>query len=55
MSETIHLCICKMGVSVINLFFINCSKDKLMHMTLVQFTLYKQELVCGLEMDVAAF
>lgn len=31
------------------------SKDKLMPVTLVQFALCKQELGCGLEMDVAAF
>lgn len=39
-------CVCKMGVSVINLFFSNWSKDKLMHGTLVLFVLCKQELIC---------
>lgn len=54
MSETIHWCVCKMGVSVINLFFSSCPQDKLMHEILVQLTLRKQALVCGLDMNGVA-
>lgn len=54
MGETIRWCVCKMGVSVINLFFSSCPWDKLMREVLVQLTLHKQALVCGLDMDVAA-
>lgn len=40
---------------VVNLIVQLVAKEKLMHVTLVQFVLCKQQLVCGLEMDAAAF